>query len=247
MNKAEFDFHAELNDFLPSEKKGQAVTYLFQGRPGIKDPIEAIGIPHPEVAAIVVNGRSVGFDYQLNNGDQVSAYPTSDIVDIAPLIALREKPRRHAAFILDVNLGKLARRLRLCGLDTKYCNNYDDRDVADLSVRENRIVLTRDRRLLHLKTIIHGYWVRASDPDSQLKEVLRRFDLTRRILPFHRCIECNGLIRAVNKADVRRQLEPLTRQYYEEFFRCSACNKVYWKGSHYEHMLSHLTHLLGKI
>lgn len=243
MNTARFRFHAELNDFLPPEQRGRIVVHPFQGRPGIKDPIEAIGVPHPEITLIVVNDRSVGFEYQLNNGDHVFVYPNS--LDHASSIRLRDDLPPRIAFIVDVNLGKLARRLRLCGFDSKYHNDFTDRDVAGASAEENRIVLTRDRRLLHHKTIVHGYWVRNTDPDAQLVEVLKRFGLDQRIHPFHRCIDCNGVIQSVSKDRVLGQLEPLTKQYYQEFYRCLDCGKVYWKGSHYEHMLSHLSQIFS--
>jgi uncharacterized protein with PIN domain len=215
MNTAHFRFYEELNDFLPPEQRKETVTYSFKGHPGIKDPIEALGVSHPEIELIVVNG-----------------------------VRLRDKPLRRTAFILDVNLGKLARRLRLCGFDAKYRNDYSDRDVVNIGVHEHRIILTRDRRLLHYKDITHGYWVRDTHPDSQLKEVLNRFDLSRQVHPFHRCIECNGEIHSVAKATVLDRLEPLTKQYYRKFYRCIDCGKVYWKGSHYEHMISRLTSLV---
>ena len=240
---AYFRFYEELNDFLPVELQKQDVAYSFKGHPGIKDPIEALGVPHTEIELIVVNGESVGFDYQLQDKDRVSVYPMFESFDITPLVRLRDKPLRRTAFVLDVNLGKLARLLRLCGFDTQYRNDYSDRDVVDIGVGEHRIILTRDRRLLHHKTITHGYWIRSLRPDDQLKEVLQRFDLSHQVHPFHRCIECNGKIESVEKAAVLDLLEPLTRKYYKDFYRCVDCGKVYWKGSHYNHMVSRLGRL----
>ncbi len=245
MKTAYFRFYEELNDFLPPEQQKQTLTYSFEGSPGIKDPIEALGVPHPEIELIIVDGQSVGFDYQLQDKDRVAVYPMFEGLDVTPLVRLRNEPLRHTAFMLDVNLGKLARRLRLCGFDTKYRNDYSDRDVVEIAVSENRIILTRDRRLLHHKIITHGYWVRSTHPDTQLTEVLNRFDLSRQIHAFHRCIDCNGKIQSVAKADVLDQLEPLTKQHYQEFYRCLDCGKIYWQGSHYEHMVSRLGHLLN--
>lgn len=241
---AYFRFYEELNDFLPVELQKHDVAYSFKGHPGIKDPIEALGVPHSEIELIVVNGESVGFSYQLQNKDRVSVYPMFEGLDITPLVLLRDKPLRRTAFVLDVNLGKLARLLRLCGFDTQYRNDYSDRDVVNIGVGEHRIILTRDRRLLYHKTITHGYWIRSLCPDDQLKEVLQRFDLSRQVRPFHRCIECNGKIESVEKATILDLLEPLTRKYYQDFNRCVDCGKVYWKGSHYDHMASRLNLLV---
>ena len=89
------------------------MRYCFNGHPGIKDPIEVFGVPHTEVDLIVVNGQSVGFGYQLQAGDRVAVYPVFKSLDITPLLMLREQPLRNPRFILDVNLGKLAKRVRV--------------------------------------------------------------------------------------------------------------------------------------
>jgi hypothetical protein len=233
---AEFRFYEELNDFLPPEQRKRTILYRFSGHPGIKDPIEAFGVPHPEVELIVVNGRSVGFGYQLQAGDRVAVYPVFESLDISSLIKLREKPLRNPRFILDVNLGKLAKRMRMLGFDSLYRNDYRDAELVNIAVDEQRIVLTRDRRLLYAKQISHGYWVRAVDVESQVDEVLRRFDLHGSIQLFARCLVCNGVLAPVAKADILDRLEPKTQLYYEIFQQCADCRRIYWEGSHIENM-----------
>ncbi|WP_374086606.1 Mut7-C RNAse domain-containing protein [Methylomicrobium lacus] len=235
-NSAEFRFYEELNDFLRPQQRKQTLAYRFNGNPGIKDPIEVFGVPHTEVDLIVVNGESVGFDYRLKNGDRVAVYPVFESFDISPIIKLRAAPLRHTAFVVDVNLGKLARLLRLFGFDTLFTNALTDAEIAAISAEQQRIVLTRDRRLLFAKAITHGYWVRAVEPLRQLAEVVRRFDLADQLRPFCRCTACNGLIEAVEKQAVLDLLEPKTKRYYERFYRCPTCGKVYWEGSHIDHM-----------
>jgi uncharacterized protein with PIN domain len=233
---AEFRFYEELNDFLPPGQRKRTVHYRFSGHPGIKDPIEVFGVPHTEVDLIVVNGQPVGFDYQLQAGDRVAVYPVFESLDITPLLRLREKPLRNPRFIMDVNLGKLAKRLRMLGFDCLYRNDYSDAEVVNIAINEQRIVVTRDRRLLYVKHISHGYWVRAVDAESQVDEVLRRFDLYGLIQPFTRCLVCNVVLTPVAKADILDRLEPKTRLYYEVFHRCTDCQRIYWKGSHIENM-----------
>lgn len=246
MNISYFRFYEELNDFLPVAQRQTTLEYRFKGSPGIKDPIEALGIPHTEVDLIVVNAQSVGFNYRLQDGDRVAVYPVFESFDITPLARLQERPLRSTAFVLDVNLGKLARRLRMLGFDTDYHNRNADADLVRISVAERRILLTRDRRLLFHKLITHGYWVRAIEPDAQVVEVMNRFDLYRAVKPFHRCLDCNGLIERVNKQDIVDQLQPLTKKHYDEFYRCARCAKVYWQGSHVEHMNQTLISLVSK-
>ena len=238
---ASFRFYEELNDFLPPAQRKRAIEYPFSGSPGIKDPIETLGVPHTEVELIIVNGISVGFDYQLKDNDRVAVYPMFESFDVTPLVRLRDKPLRDPAFIVDVNLGKLTRWLRMLGFDTTWRNDYDDAEIVNLAKESGRIILTRDRRLLYRKSITHGYWVRAVEPRLQIEEIVARLDLARLIRPIHRCIECNGLIKPVAKEAVDHLLEPLTRKYYEEFYQCDQCAQVYWKGSHYEHMMQKIS------
>jgi len=230
--RAEFRFYEELNDFLKPERRKRSLAFAFNGQPGIKDPIEAFGVPHTEVELIVVNGESVGFDYRLRHGDRVVVYPVFESFDVSPLVKLRDRPLRRTAFVIDVNLGKLARQLRLLGFDTLYDNRYRDDEIADIAAAQHRIVLTRDRRLLFARRITHGYWVRSVRAERQVEEVLGRFDLRGCIEPFQRCMVCNGLMEEVAKAEVLHLLEPKTRLYYQEFYRCTGCAKVYWEGSH---------------
>jgi uncharacterized protein with PIN domain len=243
---AEFRFYEELNDFLPPEQRKQSLLYRFNGHPGIKDPIEVFGVPHTEVDLIVVNGVSVGFGYQLQNADRVAVYPVFEGFDISPVIRLRDKPLRKIAFVVDVNLGKLARLLRLLGFDTLFANSFDDKDIAAISAEQKRIVLTRDRRLLYAKAITHGYWVRSVVPERQLAEVIERFDLSAQLRPFQRCTRCNGLIEAIEKKQVLTLLEPKTQKYYERFYRCRDCGKVYWEGSHVDNIRMRLGRYLNR-
>lgn len=232
---AEFRFYGELNDFFPPGQRKRTVFYRFKSHPGIKDPIEVLGVPHTEVDLIVVNGQSVGFDYQLQDDDRVAVYPVFRSLDIGSLVRLRET-LHNPRFILDVHLGKLAKLMRLLGFDTLYRNDYRDADIVDIAVDEQRIVLTRDRRLLYFRHISHGYWVRAVNVKDQIDEVLRRFELHGSINPFARCLICNGVMMVVAKADVLHRLEPKTRLYYEVFRQCADCRRIYWEGSHMEDM-----------
>ncbi len=236
IQSAKFRFYAELNDFLDPGRRQKTFTYIFKGSPAIKDAIEAIGVPHTAVDIILVNGNSVGFDYRLRPGDRVSVYPVFESFDITPLIRLRAKPLRDPIFILDVHLGKLARIMRMLGFDTLYRNDYDDPEIVRIALREDRIILTRDRGILKNTLVTHGYWVRSEEAEEQSREVLIRFDLFRLIKPFGRCISCNGLLEEIPKENILDRLPPKTKLAFNEFRICTACKKIYWPGSHYQAM-----------
>lgn len=235
-NAAGFRFFSSFNDFLSHANKNALIHYRFNGNPSIKDAIEAIGIPHTEVDAIIVNGSPVDFRYPLKDKDHAEVYPLVNITNLTAK-ALTPSPVYPVRFIADVHAGKLAKELRMLSLDTVYENNFNDQQVAELAEKESRIVLTRDIGLLKHKKINWGYWLRSQHVNEQLKEVITRFNLADEIKPFTRCIDCNGNIVPVKKDQILKKLPPKTIEYFNEFYQCQCCKKVYWKGSHYENML----------
>jgi len=233
---ATFRFYAELNDFLTPSQRQVTFTHEFKQNPAIKDIIEALGVPHSEIDLILVNGESKDFTYQLQDQDHVAIYPVFEAMDISPLIHLRAKPLRKIQFILDVHLGKLARYLRLLGFDTFYERHYSDAQIIQYAVENHCIILTRDVGLLKNKKVTHGLWVRATDPNLQIQEIIARLNLSHQMNPFTRCLKCNGLLIRVEKFSIQEKLQPKTQRYYSEFSTCKQCGKIYWGGSHYIRM-----------
>jgi uncharacterized protein len=236
MPSVQLRFYEELNDFLPPQRRKVDIAHELTRRTSVKDLIESFGVPHTEVEIILVNGRAVDFSYIVQAGDRISVYPVFESLDITPLLRLREKPLRDPHFVIDANLGQLARYLRLLGFDAIYRNDYTDREVAQLASRDKRIVLTRDRALLQHKIITHGYFIRTVKPREQVREILARLDLYRALRPFTRCLRCNGELEEVEKQAVLEQLEPKTRLHYDRFRRCKSCGQIYWRGSHFDRM-----------
>ena len=235
-----FKFNDSLNDFLSAGDKDKAIKFNFTGTPAIKDSIEALGVPHTEVDAIVVNGAACDFQYKLNNDDKVEVYPPNTNFHYLKTRSLTPNLHYPLAFVADVHLGKLAKALRILGFDTIYENDISDKTIVEVAEKEQRIVLTRDIGLLKHKSIKSGYWLRNQLVDDQLQEVIRRFDLVPQVRLFKRCLVCNGEIEEVTKEAVLERLPPKTIMYFNEFFQCSVCNRVYWKGSHYDNMLEML-------
>lgn len=236
MAVASFFFYAELNDFLPRHQKQVRISHCFEERASIKDMIEALGVPHPEVDCIEVNGEYVNFSYIVQDGDTINVYPISARNIAKPSIFILPKPLSVTRFVLDIHLGKLATSLRLLGFDTLYRNDYEDEELANISYSQTRILLTRDRGLLMRSLVTYGYYVRNTNPQQQILEVLRRFDLFELVSPFQRCLRCNGLLEPVNKQAVIEQVPETVRSQIDEFNRCQECGQIYWKGSHYERL-----------
>lgn len=245
-NTARFRFYEELNDFLPSARRRVRFPYRFDGSPSVKDAVEAIGVPHSEIDLILVNGESVDFRYHLRDGDDVAVYPVFESLDIGTVTRLRPEPLREPRFILDVHLGRLARYLRMLGFDTLYDNGWDDHEIVRIARDRRRIILTCDVGLLKHGDVTHGYWIRSRISREQLREVIARFDLARKIRPFQRCLVCNGVVKPVPREEVADQLSPRTLAYYDAFHRCESCGRVYWKGSHWERMQRIIEEVTGR-
>ncbi len=236
VKRASIRFYAQLNDFLPPERKMQTITYSFEVSGSVKDMIESIGVPHTEVDLILANGESVDFTYRVQDGDRISIYPTYQSLDISSLAHLQPQPLSEFCFVADTHLGRLAAYLRVLGFNTLYRNDFRDEDLVRLS-GEQRILLTRDRGLLKRLTVTRAYYVRTTAPRVQLLEVVQHFGLIPSIVPFRRCVHCNTLLRPAQKESVSDRLLPETKRHYDEFYICPACNRIYWKGSHYRRML----------
>ncbi len=237
MAQATFRFYAELNDFLPKNRRFTAFSVPFELPASVKHMIESLGVAHTEVDLILTNGEPVDFSYIVEDGDRISVYPVFESLDIGPVARLRPEPLRSPRFVLDAHLGRLAVYLRMLGFDTLYRNDYADEELARVSSQENRILLTRDRGLLKRSLVSRGYYVRAQEPRRQVFEVVQRFDLRRAFRPFSRCLRCNGLLEPASEEAIAGQLLPGTQKHYHEFSRCRSCGRVYWKGAHYQRMV----------
>ncbi len=237
MSEVSLRFYQELNDFLSANRKKREFTVPFRPRNSIKDMIESVGVPHTEVDLILVNGHSVEFSYIVQPDDQVSIYPVYEALDISDVTRLRPEPLRKIRFVSDTHLGRLARYLRLLGFDTLYSNIWKDDELAEIAACGNkRILLTRDHGLLKRSKVTHGYFIRNDKPARQIREVLSKFDLYRSVKPFTRCMRCNGLIRAIPRDRIIEQLPDRVSKTLDKFTACEDCKKIYWRGSHYDHM-----------
>lgn len=231
---AAFRFYEELNDFLPPARRKCSFAHVFDGTPAVKDTIEALGVPHTEVDLILVDGTSVRFTHRLHGGERIAVYPVFERFDVRPLYRLRPRPLRRTRFVVDVNLGTLARRLRLLGFDTIYDRHWDDAQLAKIAAAERRILLTRDVGLLKRSVVTRGHWVRETDPPRQLEEVIKAFSLQADLKPFTRCMACNGELRRAPRAHVEGLVPTRVHHRFRRFMQCAGCGRIYWKGSHYE-------------
>jgi uncharacterized protein with PIN domain len=208
----------ELSFFLPLRDRPGPVRVAHDGTSSLGHVVESIGVPLPEVGRLVVDGVEV----------EPGLRPAPDAV--VRVEAVRRPQPAPAAFLLDVHLGTLARRLRLVGLDTAYHNDMDDPALVEQANAEHRLLLTQDRGLLRRRALWAGAFVRGSDPDDQFADVLDRFAPP--LAPWTRCVACNGRLVKVAKEDVEHLVPAGTRRTQESYTRCAGCDHIYWPGAH---------------
>lgn len=228
--------YAELNDFLPSDRKQKNFELSLKMPVTAAEVIEFLGIPLSEVDLIMVNSWPAAKSHRISEHDYVSVYPVFETLDISSLKNAPNEPLRITRFILDAHLGKLARYLRMLGFDTLYRNDYGDHEIIDIAGKEKRIILSRDKLLLKSPEVHHGYYVRAIDKHNQLVEIVEKFDLCSQFKSFTRCMTCNSVLRPIKKEAVRDRIKSGIFNCYNEFFYCPVCDKVFWKGSHFQRM-----------
>ena len=229
-----FNFHGDLPFFLGSRARDGIIERSLGEKTSVKDVIESCGVPHPEVDLILIKRQPVNFSYMLERDEDIDVFPAQ-----CQCMLFKENRLQASSahrFVSDGHLGRLSRFLRLLGFDVAYDRQAQDRQLLSIMKRENRALLTRDRRLLMHAVVQTGYCPRSQNADEQTIEVLRRFNLFSSIAPFSRCLRCNAPLQKVEKAEIVGKLEPLTKIYYEQFRRCTGCGQIYWPGSHFDRL-----------
>lgn len=216
--------HGELRRFIPEGER----ALPFKGEPSLKHVLEGAGVPHPEVDWLLVDGSAASLDWPARGGATVDAGSARRALPAG-------EPWR---FLLDCHLGRLAKHLRLLGFDTMFETHSPDDWLARVSAEEGRWLLTRDKALLFRSIIRRGYFVRSSRPREQLAEVLARHDCGPSARPLSRCLACNIELAPETLEKGLSEAPPKTRRWCREYFRCPACRRLYWKGSHYDKLLA---------
>lgn len=142
-------------------------------------------------------------------------------------------------FLVDSMLGSLARWLRISGYDAEYRRDADDDSLMEEASRTGRVLLTRDRVLVlrAMKRDIEAFLVNGEDDVEQLGELAAALGL--KLDPSSsRCPRCNGSLTQVDRDQVRDRVPEASLKAFDVFWVCGSCGGVYWRGSHWDQIVS---------
>ncbi len=143
-------------------------------------------------------------------------------------------------FIVDSNVGKLAKRLRMMGYDTLFFSGSDDAHMIADALTEGRVILTRDTQIMRRRVVTSGQLkvilIEGDKPEQQIQQVIETLQLDCQFRPFAICLECNQPLVARNKQQVRDRVPPYVFQTQSQYMECPACHRIYWRGTHWQDM-----------
>jgi uncharacterized protein with PIN domain len=150
-------------------------------------------------------------------------------------------PEENPRFIVDINVGKIAKWLRMTGYNALLFDHQDDKYLIHIAMTEKRIIITRDTQILKRRVIVNGnikaLLITNDNPLQQIQQVIKDLGLNPFFNPFTLCLECNEPLVKINKEDIEDRVPPYVYRTQSEFVECPACHRIYWQGTHWQAML----------
>ena len=152
-------------------------------------------------------------------------------------------------FVVDSNVGRLARWLRIAGFDTLFIKGIDDNRLVRIAFDEDRVLLTRDREILKRRLVTSGrlrvILIDDDEVKAQLRQVLTALNLAGQLRPFSLCVECNEPLVPREKGEVEELVPPYVFRTQTQYMQCPGCLRIYWQGTHWERMSRELEEIVG--
>jgi uncharacterized protein with PIN domain len=149
-------------------------------------------------------------------------------------------------FLADRMLGKLAKGLRMLGYDTAYYRGGEAYPLIKLAREEGRAILTRNTKLLPKRPEDRIIQIAAMKPSLQLKELFQRKVISlKEGAPFSRCLLCNLPLDEIPRDEAEGKVPDYILYQQKTFSRCPQCLRIYWQGSHQDHMQRKVSELVG--
>jgi len=142
--------------------------------------------------------------------------------------------------MVDNNVGKLAKWLRIMGYDTLFFNGSDDANMVATALAEGRVILTKDTRIMKRRVVTSGQLkavlIKSDEPELQMRQVIDSLNLECQFRPLAICLECNQPLVERSKQEVKDIVPPYVFQTQNHYMECPACHRIYWKGTHWQAM-----------
>lgn len=147
-------------------------------------------------------------------------------------------------FIVDTNVGKLAKWLRVMGYDALFFDGGDDSQMVAIALAEGRVILTRDTQIMRRRVATNGQLkvilIQSSEPEQQMRQVVETLNLDCQFRPFAVCLECNQPLNEKTKQQVQDLVPPYVFQTQSQYMECPVCHRIYWRGTHWQAMTRRL-------
>ena len=140
-------------------------------------------------------------------------------------------------FMADRTLGRLARKLRVLGFDVVYWGGGNLEGVFRTAQAEDRVLLTRSRKIQGKSDDLQVVVIDANDPQEQVREALSKLRLEPAVEKFFsRCLVCNQELHPIPKEEAEKKVPDFIYRSYNSFHICPRCHRLYWPGTHLERM-----------
>jgi uncharacterized protein with PIN domain len=143
-------------------------------------------------------------------------------------------------FIVDHNVGKLVKWLRMMGYDTLFFNGDNDSHMIALAYNEGRVILTKDTQIMKRRLITNGQikalLIRGDKPEMQMRQVIATLNLYSQFRSFSICLKCNQSLRERSKSQLQDLVPPYIFQTQSQYMECPTCHRIYWRGTHWQAM-----------
>lgn len=153
-------------------------------------------------------------------------------------------------FIVDNNVGKLAKWLRIMGYDTLLFREKDDGKMVKIALSQDRVVLTKDTQIMKRRLITNGrlkaILIEDDNPKAQLRQIVSALNLDYQFRPFSLCLECNQNLVERDKDEVRDLVPPYVFKTQSQYMECPSCHRIYWRGTHWQAMSKELEKFMAE-
>ena len=150
--------------------------------------------------------------------------------------------------MVDQNVGKLAKWLRMLGFDSVFFTGKNDSEMVSIALAENRIILTRDTQIAKRRLAVSGQVkvisINSDMLPEQVQQVAADLNLdSRSFRPFTLCLEDNQPLVERTKEEVKDRVPPFVFKTQDKYVECPKCHRIYWKGTHWQAMVKKIQHV----